>query len=167
MTNQGVEVEVGGYVINNLLASVAYSWNKTEYGDYYALDQYRTELGMQNLAGNQAPYAPEHKFTVNVTYTLPTDIGDFTAHGIYFWQDEFYSSAFNTVERLTEGYDRIDVDLSWNSPAYKWRVTLWAKNALDDDIRVSKTLSSSADHYVQTDTYADPRYMGIDVSYKW
>jgi len=167
MVNQGFEVEVGGYVIENLLASFSYSWNKTEYGDYFAVDQYRTELGSQNLNGSQAPYAPEHKFTVNLTYTLPTDIGDFTVHGIYFKQTEFYSSAFNTIERLTDGYDRMDADISWNSPGYKWRVTLWSKNLMDDEILMSKTLSSSADHYVTTQSWADPRYIGIDISFKW
>jgi len=164
----GVEFDASGYIIENLLASVSYSYLHTEFLDYPdQLDSAHQELGRQDLSGNQQPYAPENKVSVNATYTFPTNFGDFSWHALYYWQDSIYTSRFNTPDRKADAYDRVDTELMWNSPAYKWRITLWMKNALDETTVVSQSTGDSSSNYAVTATYIAPRTYGIDVSFKW
>ena len=166
--NYGAEVEFSGYLIENLLSSLSYSYMHTKFKEFdNQYDQYEPQKGYQDLNGNPLPYSPEHKISLNATYTLPTDTGDFVLHALYFWQSEVYTSHFTIPKRRADAYDRVDAELMWNSPAYKWRATLWIKNALDETTITTQTLLGPVSNFYNTVTFAPPRTFGIDISYKW
>jgi len=166
--NYGIEIEGSGYIIDNLLASLTYSYLNAEFDDYKDVyDQYEPWKGDQDLSGNTQPYSPEHKITLQGTYTLPTDMGDFSVHGLYFWQSEAYMMNFNIPVNLTDSYDRMDGELMWSSPNYKWRITLWLKNIFDTET-VRYQMNGGPDQGFPTyQTYIPPRQFGIDIAFKW
>jgi len=191
----GVEVEGSGYIIKNFLVGISYSWMNTEFGDYPnqvdSAHQRGTDLDpsppgdtrrfpnpgavydsarkawVQNLKGNSMPYAPENKVSVNATYTIPTDIGDFSANIVYMWQDEIFTDAFNTFDQVAPAYDRIDGQIMWNSPEYAWRVILWGKNLADAEDIIAQSTGEASAGYPITATYIPPITFGVDISFKW
>jgi len=196
----GVEVDAQGFIIDNLLTSLTYSYLHTEFGDYphqYDIPHVPTPLNSTsayagadvigswvwnpgyvsslgtvgryetNLESGEMPYAPQHKVSINATYTLPTDVGDFSWHALYFWQGEVFMSKFNHEDYKADAYDRVDTELMWNSPAYVWRVTLWLKNIFDADTIVSQGMGEGSTGYARTATYIPPMTFGFDVSFKW
>ena len=173
----GVEFELTGYIIENFLASLSYSYLHTEFKEYPGqFDQFQPSKGVwdpidkryeQDLSGNPLPDSPENKISINLTYTLPTDVGDFAVHGLYFWQDKRYTSKFATPERGGEAYDRVDGEVMWNSPGYKWRVSLWVKNAFDVTTLSSQTVGGANEGFYRIATYIPPLTYGVDVSFKW
>jgi len=198
----GVEVEVSGYIIENFLAGISYSYLSAEFGEYpgqvdtahqRAPDDIVTPTDtrrphnpgavydrrdpvtnptgrnawIENLKGHTMPYSPENKISVNATYTIPTDIGDFSVNALYMWQDEIFTDAFNTFDQVAPAYDRMDGQIMWNSPAYTWRVILWGKNLMDESDIIGQSTGQGSQGYPITATYLPSVTYGIDISFKW
>ncbi|MEE8397798.1 MAG: TonB-dependent receptor, partial [Desulfobacterales bacterium] len=128
----GFEFEGTGYLVENLLVALTYSYLHTEYTSFLTTDQAELLKGNQQLSGNPLASSPEHKLAVSGTYTIPTDIGDFSLYAIYFWQDDAYFRPFATFRSHVDSWDRVDTRLAWNSTDYKWRATLYIKNLFDE-----------------------------------
>ncbi|MEE8399861.1 MAG: TonB-dependent receptor [Desulfobacterales bacterium] len=170
--NFGLEFEGTGYIAENFLATISYSYMNTEYENYTAFDQSEPLKGFQDLSGNPLTNSPEHKFAISGTYTIPTDIGDFSVYAIYFWQDEVFYQPFATSSSRAAAWDRVDTRLAWNSTDYNWRISLYVKNAFDEIGYYGMIVGGPYEGYWQLAGDWDagvtpPRQFGVEVSYKW
>lgn len=168
----GFEFEGRGYIMENLLVTLTYSYMKTEYTYFLTTDQVDLAAGDQQLAGNPLTNSPEHKFAVSGTYTLPTDIGDFSLHGIYYWQEDVYFRPFSTWRSHAGAWDRADTRLMWRSKDYKWRASLYVKNIFDEIGITQIVVGGPYENFWRLsgdwNTGATPpRQYGIEFSYKW
>lgn len=168
----GFEFEGSGYIVENLLVTLTYSYLKTEYKSFLTTDQADLAAGDQQLAGNPLSNSPEHQFALSGTYTIPTDIGDFSLYAIYYWQDDAYFRAFSTWLSHAEDWDRLDTRLMWNSADYKWRATLYVKNLFDEIGLFNSIVGGPYENFWRTagdwDTGATPpRQFGIELSHRW
>ncbi len=76
--------------------------------------------------GNITPQAPRYTGDVGATYTVPTPEGDFTANGIYSYNNGFF---WDSVDRLTQpAYALINASIGWQSPNGKYGASFWGKN---------------------------------------
>jgi iron complex outermembrane receptor protein len=76
--------------------------------------------------GNITPQAPRYTGDVGATYTVPTPEGDFTANGVYSYNNGFF---WDSVDRLTQpAYALINASIGWQSPNGKYGASFWGKN---------------------------------------
>jgi len=174
LESYGVEFEGVALITQRLRVSWAYSYLHGEYKEFVAYSSF-TEKN-EDIAGNTMPEAPKHKINLQATYTYPTDIGDFSIHGSYSWQDEMVTDFFNRWYSWVKPWDRVDAELMWFSPDYKWRIILWGKNVFDHRTATFVTGSPETDQpepknvYLlssRNEWYMAPFRFGIEVSYKW
>jgi iron complex outermembrane receptor protein len=168
----GFEFEGTGYIMENLLVTLTYSYLETEYTSFITSDQADPTKGRQQLAGNPLTNSPEHKVAISGTYTVPTDIGDFSLYAIYYWQDGAYYRPFATWREHAKGWDRVDTRLMWNSTDYKWRVSFYAKNLFDDIGVLDSIVGGPYENFWRlagdwNAAVTPPRQFGIELSYKW
>ena len=125
--------------------------------------------GEQQTAGNTLNRAPEHKFTISGTYTIPTHIGDFSLYAIYYWQDEAYYRPFEDEYSRAKPWDRTDARIMYHTPDYKWRVALEFNNIFNQpgimDVTVDGLDDGVNDYSRRHWEIIDPFTWGLEVSY--
>jgi len=166
----GFEFESEGYIMENLVATLTYSYMSAEFKEYIAFDQAEPlELTVAEMdrSGNTLTGSPEHKVAISGTYTIPTNIGDFSLYAIYFWQSEVYFRPFNTWRSRAKEWDRVDARLSWFSTDYKWRVGLYVKNIFETHGLYNITVGGPFEGFWRLAGVTPPMQCGIEISYKW
>jgi outer membrane receptor protein involved in Fe transport len=87
-----------------------------------------------NLNGNQLINAPEVTVTLGAQYTHTFGNGMYlTGRVDYYWQDEFYSTAFNRQQDLIDAWDVINAQVTLTSADEKWFVRVFGQNLADED----------------------------------
>ena len=169
--NYGLELEADGFITNHLKASLQYSLLIAEYTDFFVYDTITKDN--IDLKGNTMALSPKHKVTLSASYVYPTDIGDFILRGTYMWQDETVFDMYCRPYDWAKPWDRLDANLIWNSPDYKWQVNLYGKNVFDHAsvTYIGSALKGNAktiyDLSSLTHSIVDPFQFGVEVSYKW
>lgn len=87
-----------------------------------------------NLQGNQLINAPEVTVTLGAQYTHFFGNGmSLTGRVDYYWQDEFYTTAFNRQQDLIDAWDVINAQVTLTSADEKWFVRVFGQNLGDED----------------------------------
>ena len=179
---KGADLEVTAVPVDPVTLSIIYSYNHTAYTKFDGAVDAALPAGdslfnvAQNLKGNKLNQAPENKLSLVYSHDWyglfnPGDHLTFTA--LYAWYDEQYSSIFNTETGKVDEYDRVDLRLNWFPRNDGKRVTLFVKNALDDDNidLVNETLGQTFDQaaYVANSDSPAPTVSRTNVaaSYNW
>ena len=118
-------VDIGGSV----------SFTNAEFDRYDSLDAVRPELGVQNLSGNKLPRAPEWVFKLWAEYAVEVGgAGILTSRLDYYWRDENFSSAFNSVDQgLAESFGQVSALLRFETLDGRWHADAFVKNIGDND----------------------------------
>ncbi len=161
----GIEVDGEGYIIDQLRANFAYSYMKAEYADFWTEDAKEPWLPPVNVKGNQLKNSPEHKLAVGATYTQPTEIGDFSAHASYFWRDTTETSTTNNWYGHAPAFGKMDARIWWNSPDYKWRISLSVDNVFEEE-GVRRADEEPIMRLRRVYMIA-PRITTLEITYKW
>jgi iron complex outermembrane receptor protein len=173
---KGIEATIQGRV-DGFTAELNFAYNKSTLGGIGAIAIY--ELGpnagnlgkqcaagvtigcfnytpyIQNLSGEQNPYAPE--FTANLTVDYAIPVGEHTLRPKLNFQhvDKQYASIFQKDNYYLMGSrDLVNASLNWESNP--WLVQLYCNN-LTDRLYVSG-------YYADFEYYGNPRQMGIRVN---
>lgn len=127
----GIELESKGYVMDNFLVTLTYSYLHSEYLDFLSIDttfpnnpEADPVTGEIQCEGNPLNRAPEHKFAISGNYTIPSNIGDFSLYVIHYWQDETSYRPFGDDFSIAKPWAKTDARIMWHTPDYKWRVGL-------------------------------------------
>ena len=87
-----------------------------------------------NLQGNQLINSPEVTVTLGAQYTHTFRNGMYlTGRVDYYWQDEFYTTAFNRQQDLIDAWDVINAQMTLTSADEKWFVRVFGQNLGDED----------------------------------
>jgi len=174
----GAELEAQGYVFENLLMGITYSFTAAEYTEYTSFDQTRpnegidedgdgTPDGVFDLSGKQMQNVPRNRFSVIATYTIPTDIGEFALSANYYWIDELWTRPYQTWREYTKPWDIVNARVMWNSPAFTWRITAYVDNVFDSAQRIGTGIGGPYQGYKRYGSVNPPREYGIELSFKW
>jgi iron complex outermembrane receptor protein len=146
-TAQGLELEGTIALTSKLEFSGSYSYNDTEYEDFYSVDSIACSLGplaegnsqsplctqAQDLSGNQFPLTPEHKASANLIYRWQTGDYLWQASGSYLYTGEQWISQYNNpAYDHIDAFYRLDARLSVAPQSAQWRLTLWCNNLSDE-----------------------------------
>lgn len=82
-----------------------------------------------DLAGNDTTRAPEFTATLNASYTLPTDSGDFALTGSLYHNSGFYWEPDNRQHQ--DSFQLVNATLSWTSPDGRYEASIWGRNLTD------------------------------------
>jgi iron complex outermembrane receptor protein len=179
-TIYGIEAEATGLVGDHLLLSGTYSYNKSEYGDFYSLDAVACSLGPllegnasdplcadeQNLNGNEFPLTPEHKLSFNATVNWQLAQLNWALTGSYMYTGKQFMGPFNRPDYdEIDAWDRFDANLVMRPQDGPWSLTAWVKNITDDREVVFRGRPSPVNHLATT-TLTDPRTYGLRFSYE-
>jgi iron complex outermembrane receptor protein len=175
----GLEAEVVALAGDHLLLSATWSYNQSEYGDFYTKDAIACSLGPllvgnsadplcsqeQNLNGNQFQLTPEHKLSANATLSWGMLNLDWSLTGSYMYTGEQFMEPFNREDYdAIDSWDRLDANLVMRPKHGQWQVTTWVKNIGDDRETVFRGRPSTVNHLTEV-TLTPPRTYGVRFSY--
>jgi iron complex outermembrane receptor protein len=168
----GVELSLDVLITDNLMLNSSYSFNKSEYDKYSALDSTAcTILGeceVQDLTGNQLNMAPESKFSLNlIQYVELSDMGILSLSAGYSWVGEQYTRSFNRDDwDKVDSYDNIDVRVSWSSPEDTYVISAFVKNAGDERDLIYRS-APFPDTRGSSGEYTDPVTYAVQLRYNF
>jgi len=177
----GIELEFQALLTQNILVSGTYSYNDSEYEEFFTKDANACTLGPLaqgrgqdplcqeelDLAGNQFPLMPENKVSLNLVYFWKAFDLDWAATTSYFFTDDQWSTPFNnTAYDLVESYDQWDARLTAINEEENWEVTAFVRNIEDDREVLTRGRPSTVTHNAQSGLSA-PRQYGIRLSYNF
>lgn len=168
----GLELGLQALVTDDLELNATYSYNKSEYDKYSAVDSTACtilgECDIQDLSGNELNMAPETKFSLTaIQYVELESSGLLTFSAGYSYVGEQYSRAFNRNDwDKVDSYDNIDGRISWTSPEATYVIAAFVKNA-GDDRDVLRYSAPSPDTRMQAAELSDPMSYGLQLRYNF
>jgi hypothetical protein len=114
-----------------------------------------------NLQGNQLINAPEYTVSIGAQYTHFFGSGlSLTGRVDYYWQDEYYSTAFNRPQDLIDDWDIINAQVTLNSANEKWYVRVFVQNLGDEDNIVGTYQTDPSSGLFTNAFFTEPRLYG-------
>ncbi len=170
----GFEVEFIATPAENLTLQGGIGYVHSEYGDFFAKDTLKREIGVladadgrmtiRNLAGNKLVNTPEWSSSLVAQYDIPTaNSGTFSIRGEHIYKDEYYFTEFNDDDLKQDATHLFNARLSWTDPNDRFEVALWGRN-LSDELYYVQALDlrdGALGSIIRTP--AAPRTYGIEV----
>ena len=163
--NFGIELEATALITERLTASIGWGYMNAEYEDYLTEDNEFPDLGIQDLSGNQIIQTPEHKINLSFSYTVPTNIGDFTMWGGYSFMDEQHNRPYGNPRDLAPSYERIDARLTWQDPTHQWEFAVWGKNLVNEPAYQDIDAFGAGYGWARGGIIGQPRLFGVTIRY--
>ena len=150
----GVEIEYS-YAFNDTTSVVGfYAYNDSEVGshssvisgspdaEYELYSHLDFETGEQiqswyelpqDQTGNRLPSSPKHKFAASLLHEMGLSNGSkLNFMGTWTYQSEMYPTIGNVDLYEIDGYDRLDLSVTWIDPDETWSAQIYVNNALDE-----------------------------------
>jgi len=162
---RGIEAEIVVRPISRLRLDAAISLLDSEYRNYSTTDPARPALGVIEISGNDLSQAPSYTINVNASYTLPTDVGDFTLRGEGRWVDRVYFTQFNLDHVSQPAYSLFNAFLSWQSGTSGLRATAFIRNIGNEDIVSAGFIGSSLVGSPLLGSFEPPRTYGLTLGW--
>ncbi|MBN7798999.1 TonB-dependent receptor [Parahaliea mediterranea] len=119
-----------------------------------------------DLDGNALPNAPEFSVNLGLSYNWPLDNGmELTAAANYYWQDEFYTRVFNTVNDTVDAWDVWNATLTLYSTDRSWFAEAWGRNLNDEDHVTGQYLGDQNVGLATNQFLLEPRTFGVTLGY--
>lgn len=113
----------------------------------------------ENQSGNRVIRTPKFTATASVSYTIPTNHGEFQVSGTLYHNSGFYWAPDNRTEQ--DDYQLLNSTITWTSPAGKYELALWGNNLLNRYYLDYAIESTSGDVRAP----APPRTFGVRAGY--
>jgi iron complex outermembrane receptor protein len=162
---KGIEVEMIGRPTSALELGATFAYTDAEFTEYFDIDPWNPDEGVQDLSGNRLARTPEYTLNLSAAYSWDFDPGSLTASMVYYWSDEVYFTAYNDERSSQDSYHRTDARLAFNSADGSWYVALAAKNLEDDEIASEIQLASVQLGGVDDAQWQAPRTYTVSVGY--
>ena len=118
-----------------------------------------------DLSGNELIKAPPHKFTINGHYTWYLSNAELGFVASHVFTDNQNSSIFNRANTEVPSFNRTDFRLNYNRLDNDVRVSLYVRNAFDEDIIESIRRSSHFFNQQRKASIQPPRTFGVEVNF--
>lgn len=156
-TNAGIEFDADWLINDKWRAFASLGLLYTKFNDYEVRDNL-------DVTGRKQAHAPAYQFSLGADYYLTTN---WTISANIEGKDEFYFS--NSHNAKSSSYVITNASLQYQHR--DWRFTLWGRNLFDKDYETrgfffanDPAIGYAQREYVQ---YADPRVIGMTVSYDY
>ncbi|MCC5888632.1 MAG: TonB-dependent receptor [Gammaproteobacteria bacterium] len=160
----GIELEAIWVPVSNVAFDFSVSW----------LDHSYREFDIVLVAGQPAvdlsdldvPFSPEWKVVGGVTFDqyLPQGRGSLIWNTSVNYTSSTESSVFEPSLSKMESRTLWDANVTWRDESEKYRVTLWAKNLLDETHRIGANSVAGLWNFT---AYGRPRSFGMEVGMRF
>ena len=180
-TAWGVELELMALLSDSISLSGTYSYNQTEYDDFFSKDASACALGPLaqgrgqdplcqedlNLKGNTFPLTPEHKVSLNLAYHWQLLSLEWAAIASYMYTSDQYMAPFNNdAYDYVGSWDRWDARIGAGSGDGHWELTAFVKNISDDRHVVLRNRPSTVTQNA-TASLTQPRIYGLRLDFSF
>lgn len=180
-TAMGLEVEWQALLTENLLLSGTYSYNDTEFNDFFSKDANACVVGPLadgrgqdplcqeelNLEGNEFPLTPDHSASLNVTYMWNLFDLDWTATTSYLYRGDSWTDAFNNAEfDAVDDWSQWDARITAATAENEWQVQAFVRNLTDDRAVTGQGRPSTVTQN-SISTLTTPRLYGLRLTYNF
>ncbi|MFT6274668.1 MAG: iron complex outermembrane receptor protein [Halioglobus sp.] len=180
-TAWGLELESMVLLGEHIVLSGTYSYNQTEYKDFFSKDANACALGPLaegrgqdslcqedlNLKGSTLPLTPQHKLSITAAYNWQWLELGWTVSSSYLYTGDQYMSAFNRDDYdLVGSWDRWDARLSTAPIEGRWQLAAYVKNISDERSVVLRARPSTVTHNA-TAELTQPRVYGLRLDYSF
>lgn len=185
---QGFEIEASAATDNGWEALGAYSYNNSEYTDWFGADPLRILSTNIDLSNNPFANAPEHKATLTVrhTSTLPDGLGELTLGATLYHQSRVWwdDNAIRTIDVMTaspgpglsldyvreaisqSAYTTANLRADWtNFLGSDADLGFFVNNLTDEAYAVGGNASGFYSVGLAQENYAAPRTFGLSFTY--
>jgi iron complex outermembrane receptor protein len=175
----GVELAVKALPVSDVMLSGTWSYNNTEYDEFFTKDANACTLGPLaqgnslaplcqeelDLNGNEFPLTPENKVSLNATYFWQMLGFDWSATGSYIYTSDQWMTPFDDpLYDKVGSWERWDARLNAATTDRVWEVTAFIKNIADDREVISRARPSTVTQNAVT-VLTDPRIYGLRLDY--
>jgi iron complex outermembrane receptor protein len=165
--NLGVEAELQFQPTDQLRIDLSIAYQDHKYKEFF-LDRNGdgdTLDGNENLTDYAVPYSPKWKIGGSITYDVVLgNAGVLTLNTTGNYQSEAEMAVFNSLNtQMTERF-LWDASASWQDVNERYRVTLFAKNILNEKYRLG---SNSVAGLWNMTIYGKPRTYGVEVGFNF
>ena len=180
----GIEAEFDWAPNENWLFDLNLAYLNTEIGDFITTDSTNplqdpptarpeqlleddpsTEDVEVNLMGNYLPHAPEFSVKFGAQYAWMMGGWDASARVDYFYQDDYFSREFNTVNDALESWDITNLIFRVQNGSGKWAFSAFVKNLQDNDNITNSIIETGLVGAYRNVRVLEPRTYGITAQY--
>ena len=179
----GVEAEFNWAPTENWLLDLNLAYLDTEIGDFITTDASNplqdpmtaqpgqiqdnpdTPNTEVNLVGNELPHAPPFSVKFGAQYTWYLNKWDAEARLDYFYQDDYFSREFNTVNDALGSWDTLNLLLRLRSGSGHWVLEAFVKNLQDNDNITNSIIEDGLVGAYRNVRVLEPRTYGITMQY--
>jgi len=165
---KGVELELDAIPAAGWKADLALGYLDATYKEFTTADPQRPELGVQNLAGNKLPQAPEWTVQAGLQHTW-----DFRSSGVltariedYYVSDTFFTP-FNVAVNERPVNNRANAFITYSSVDERWSAQLYGRNLANKKVTAYNTPTSGFSGYPVVGYLEPPRTFGVIVGFKF
>ncbi|MCC5872091.1 MAG: TonB-dependent receptor [Gammaproteobacteria bacterium] len=157
----GLEVEALWLATENLTLQLALARMEHDYREF--LIDIDGDGELNDLSDNKVPYSPKWQIVGSASYEqmLAAGRGSITYTTSLNYESTAETLVFNPG--LTQQESRVlwDANVSWRDNSDRYRVTLWAKNLLDEEHRVAGNSVAGLWNFTM---FGRPRSLGIELA---
>jgi outer membrane receptor protein involved in Fe transport len=128
-------------------------------------DDPSTEDFEVNLRGNYLPHSPEFSVKFGAQYAWMMGGWDASARVDYFYQDDYFSREFNTVNDALESWDITNLIFRVQNGSGKWAFSAFLKNLQDNDNITNSIIETGLVGAYRNVRVLEPRTYGITAQY--
>lgn len=177
----GIELDWQLLLTQHWLFSGTWSFNDTEFKDFFSKDANACTIGPLaegrgqdplcledlNLKGNEIPLTPDHSVSFNATYMWDMADWNWRATTSFLYRGDSWADAFNNPE-----LDKIDDWSQWDARVTAttadgdWEVQAFVRNITDSRAETGVGRPSTVTQN-RTTTLSDPRRYGVRLTYNF
>ena len=164
-TVRGIEAEFAWSPTESLNINATYAYLEATYDEFLASATVFAGP-QQDFSGNDLASSPAHSASVYADYVYGLGgAGDIKLNGSYAWSDNYYNGAANKQIESVEAVGLLNASLAYITPDEKGRITLWAKNLTDEDVKLFGSDFNIA--IGGAAAYGPPRTYGVRLTYQF
>lgn len=121
-----------------------------------------------DLKGNELPNAPHWTWSLGAQYSFQLPSGwDAVLRGDYYVQSGTFTRIYNSEADELDGWQNVNLTLTFNNQASGWSFDAFVKNATDEEAITDTYLTDDSSGLFRNAFYTEPRTFGIAVSKRW
>lgn len=180
-TAAGIELDWQVLLNKHWLLSGTWSYNDTEYKDFFSKDANACTIGPLaagrgqdplcqedlNLKGNEFPLTPDHSVSFNATYMWEMFELDWRATTSFLYRGESWAAAFNNPELdAIDDWSQWDARVTAVTADEDWEVQAFVRNISDGRAEVGIGRPSTVTQNAITEL-SNPRLYGVRLTYNF
>jgi iron complex outermembrane receptor protein len=163
----GAEIEAVANPVVGLTVTDSFAYTDAIFTKFLSTDPAFPNLGAQNVAGKELPYAARFTNNLLVSYEFPFMGAKLRLSGEWNYRDKVYFSQYNTADDSQPAVSTFNASARYTSSDGRWYFELFGKNLTNEVVIIQENISSATLGFPRNGVLAPPRTFGATLSYRY